>query len=64
MREITLDYIQRNMLDAHFEIDDGNGNWYGVTKYYDKYRIVRNGAELCKVRTLDRVVKVLNKEGL
>lgn len=64
MREITLDYIQRNMLDAHFEIDDCNGNWYGVTKYYDKYRIVRNGVELCKVRTLDRVVKVLNKEGL
>lgn len=64
MRNLTVEYIQRNMLDGHFEIDDGAGNWYGVTIYYDQYRVVRNGVELCKCKTLDRVVKTLVKEGL
>lgn len=64
MRELTVDYIKRNMLDAHFEINDERDNWYSVTLYYGQYRVVRNGIELCKCRTLDGVVKVLKKEVL
>jgi hypothetical protein len=63
MRELTVNYIQQNMLDAHFEINDERGNWFGVTPYYDQYRVVRNGSELCKCKTLDRVVKILQMEG-
>ena len=62
MKKLTIDYVQRNMLDAHFEIYDDNGNWFGITPYYSKFKVVRNGEDFYTGKSLEKCVNVINKE--
>ena len=63
MREINIDYVKKFMVNANEEIDDSNGNWYGVKETPTRLIVTRNGYIQRVCKTYEAVVKYLKKEG-
>jgi hypothetical protein len=52
------------MVEAGYEIEDDDYNWFGVRKIKNGYAVFRNGNKIAQVKTINQCIKVLNKDGV